>query len=92
RGVTVVESFDWDEESLSSDDEGVLGSKHLWLLLRMSHLWERVMLDQVQRIENKQKRYKVAGQSEGDTSPKRVIRGMRLQLSVQGSGRGNDWQ
>ncbi|GKC87560.1 retrovirus-related pol polyprotein from transposon TNT 1-94 [Tanacetum coccineum] len=39
----IAESFDWDEESVSSEDEGTPGLGHLWQLLRMSHLLERLM-------------------------------------------------
>nr|GEU69089.1 retrovirus-related Pol polyprotein from transposon TNT 1-94 [Tanacetum cinerariifolium] len=41
----VAESFDQDEESVSSEDERPLKSRHLWQSLRRSHLLGRLMQD-----------------------------------------------
>nr|GEX90998.1 putative ribonuclease H-like domain-containing protein [Tanacetum cinerariifolium] len=41
-----AELFDWDEESMSYEDEGFIRLKLLWLSLKMSQLYEKSTLDE----------------------------------------------
>ncbi|GJV12694.1 retrovirus-related pol polyprotein from transposon TNT 1-94 [Tanacetum coccineum] len=74
----IAESFDWDEESISSEDEGPLRLEHLWQLQRMSHLLERLMQDlalrgrgrRKEKISTKEVVCTKAGESSSEPIPK----------------------